>query len=157
MRNSDKLYRLFAKIPGSLYHHYVHPFKHIDPRTGEEVEETLTEKDIMIFGLLHMNSNMKDYKNGGTGLTEWFSAKDVSDWTCRNADSKPKLTVRTIQRSLARLTRGGFLLDKPNPNSKRRVKLFDPLHLPSRRRVAEEQLIEQLDFLDKMQNDEVNE
>lgn len=153
MRNTDKLYKLFAKIPGSLWHHLIHPFRYIEPRSGEEKQQTLENVDIAIFGLLHMNSNMKTYKNGGTGLTEWFSAKDVENWSRRDAKSKPKWSISTIQRSLRRLKNGGFLIDKSHPNSKRRVKLFDPLYLPGRRKTAVEQIEMQLTFLDKIRGD----
>jgi len=140
MQNTDKLYTLFAKIPGSVFHYRFHPYRYIDPKTGEQKEETLLDVDIAIFGFLHMNSNMKSYKNGGTGMTQEFSAREVSEASRANAESKPAWSTGTVKRSLRRLTRGGFILDKVKPTSKRRVKLFDPCCLPSRQRIALEQV-----------------
>ena len=143
MYNRDRLYqKLYAKIPGSLYHVRFHGYTYIDEKTGETQKGKIIDTDISIFGFLYLHSDMRSTKNGGTGLTDWCSAKTVSDAskpTPDAPDKQAKWSVGTVKRSLRRLRRAGFLADRYKPTSKRKAKLRDPAIFPSRQRLFQEE------------------
>jgi len=139
MENRDKLYRLYAKIPGSIYHVRFTGYDYIDPGTQEKRRGNLLDVDIAIYGFLYMHSDMRNFRKGGTGQTHWFSAKSVSDASRADTDprSKPAWSVSTVKRSLARLRAAGYVKEIMEANAKRKVKLADPAWLPSRQRIME--------------------
>jgi len=143
MKNRDKLYRMYAKIPGSLYHVFFTGYDYIDPATQEKRRGHLLDVDIAIFGFLYLHSDMRDFRKGGTGHTHWFSASMVSEASRPDTDpdSKPKWSVSTVKRSLARLRAAGFINEIMESNAKRKVKLSDPGWLPSRERIMEAEAI----------------
>ena len=143
MYNRDKLYKnLYAKTPSSLWHVRFHGYNYIDPKTGEETREKLKDVDISIYGFLYLHSDMRSTKKGGTGLTDWFSAKSLSDASKTHPDAPNKeaeWSVGTVTRSLRRLRRAGFLADKHKPTAKRKAKLRDPAIFPSRQAAMQQE------------------
>ena len=154
MKNRDKLYRLYAKIPGSLYHVRFHGYDYINQKTGDTERRSLNDFDIVLIGYLKLNSDMRnpirnDGKGKGTGLTHWYSAKMISDSSRprpveidKSDTNQPAWSVRKVQYSLKRLAEAGFLDEKVAPNAARKSHLQDPLTLPSRREKVENELIE---------------
>jgi len=144
LKNIDKLYELHARIPGSIWHVRIHGYRYIKPISGEEIRGKLLDTDIAIYGFLYLNSDMRDpIKKGGTGLTQYFSARLVSK-ASQDEFGVPAWSEGTIRRSLQRLCQAGFLIEKNAVRHTMRVKLFDPLSIPSRRYVAEEQVAKTL-------------
>ena len=154
MKNRDKLYKLFAKVPGSLYHVRFHGYDYINQETGDTERRSLHDFDIVLIGYLKLNSDMRNPlenkgKGYGTGLTHWYSAKMISDSSRprpveidKGKTNKPAWSVRKVQYSLKRLVEAGFLNEKVAPNAARKARLQDPLTLPSRRELVEVELIE---------------
>ena len=60
MKNRDKLYKLYAKVPGSLYHVLFHDYDYTDPYTQETTRESLQDFDIVLYGYLKLNSDMRN-------------------------------------------------------------------------------------------------
>ena len=155
MYNRDKLYKpLYAKTPSSLWHVLFHGYNYIDPKTGEEMRGEIKDVDISIYGFLYLHSDMRNTKKGGTGLTDWFSAKSLSEASKPNPDSpKPKWSLGTVTRSLRRLRRAGYLADKYKPTAKRKAKLRDPAIFPSRKNQMEAEAKKWKEKLDEKDDD----
>lgn len=154
MKNRDKLYKLYAKVTGSLYHVRFHGYDYVNQNTGKKERRYLQDFDIVLYGYLKLNSDMRNpYKNDGkghgTGMTHWFSIKMLSDSSRRvpvdvdpnNKTNPPAWSTSKIQRSLKRLTESGFLQEKINTNATRKAKLNDPIVMPSKQDIAEEEII----------------
>jgi len=140
LKNIDKLYSLYARIPGGIWHVRIHGYRYIKPVTGEEIQGQLLDVDIAIYGFLFLNSDMRDpVKKGGTGLTQYFSARLVSE-ASRDEQGVAAWSEGTVRRSLRRLCQAGFLIEKNATRHTMRVKMFDPFTIPSRRYFAEEQV-----------------
>lgn len=60
MENRDKLHRLYAVIPGSIYHIRFHSYDYVDPKTGEKRKGKLQSVDVEIYGYLYMHSDMRE-------------------------------------------------------------------------------------------------
>ena len=126
-------------MPGSLWHVRIHGYRYIEPTSGEELRGKLLDVDIAIYGFLFMNSDMRRGEHGGTGMTDYFSAASISEGS-RDSDGERTWSIGTVQRSLRRLQRAGFLVEKSHVHHSRRVRLFDPFVIPSRRRAAEKEV-----------------
>lgn len=154
MKNRDKLYKLFAKVPGSVYHVRFHGYNFVNQETGKKERRYLQDFDIVLLGYLKLNSDMRNpFKNEGkghgTGLTHWYSAKSISDSSRKlpveidnsNETNPPAWSKTKVQRSLNRLSEAGFLVEKINANTSRKSFLRDPISMPSRREHVKEELI----------------
>ena len=155
LKNRDKLYKLYAKLPGSLYHVRFHGYEYINQDTGKKEIRYLQDFDIVLLGYLKLNSDMRNpFKNEGkgygTGMTHWYSAQSISDSSRQypvsisdsNKTNPPAWSPSKVLRSLKRLTEAGFLTEQDNANTLRKSRMKDPLASPSKREKVESQLIE---------------